>query len=73
MMPLYPDIGNSESCPTMTDNEDYYTNDVTLSEADRKSYKRIFSSVLVPYASLTMKEVIGQGKYLLRVDYSSWP
>ena len=59
------DVGNSESCLTLSN---YYSNEVTLSEADRKSYERIFSSVLVPYASLTMEEAIGQGEHLLSVN-----
>ena len=34
----------------------------TLSEADRTSYEKVFSSILVPFASLTVGEDIGQGK-----------
>ena len=64
MMPMKSLIGTSESCPTkMIANEDCFSSEVTLSNADRQSYERIFSSVLVPYESLTMKEVIGQGEY----------
>ena len=33
----------------------------TLSEADRTSYEKVFSSILVPFASLTVGEDIGQG------------
>ena len=33
----------------------------TLSEADRTSYENFFSSILVPFASLTVGEDIGQG------------
>ena len=58
-------LGNSESCLAISNS---FSNEVTLSEADRKSYERIFSSVLVLYASLTMEEAIGQGECLLSVN-----
>lgn len=34
---------------------------VTFSESERASYEKIFSSILVPFASLTVGEEIGQG------------
>ncbi len=37
------------------------TEDIRLSDADRSSYEKIFSSILVPYTALTVGEVIGQG------------
>ncbi len=38
------------------------TEDIQLSDADRLSYEKVFSSILVPYTALTVREVIGQGK-----------
>ncbi len=32
-----------------------------LSDADRSSYEKVFSSILVPYTALTIGEEIGQG------------
>ncbi len=37
------------------------TDDFQLSDADRKSYEKVFSSILVPYTALTIGEEIGQG------------
>ncbi len=37
------------------------TDDIRLSDADRSSYEKIFSSILVPYTALTVGEEIGQG------------
>ncbi len=37
------------------------TDDIRLSDADKSSYEKIFSSILVPYTTLTVGEVIGQG------------
>ncbi len=33
-----------------------------LSDTDRRSYEKVFSSILVPYTALTVGEEIGQGK-----------
>ena len=41
---------------------------MTLSEADRQSYEKVFSSILVPYASLTVGEEIGQGWFVVGVE-----
>ena len=35
----------------------------TLSETERTSYEKIFSSILVPFASLAVGEEIGQGTH----------
>ncbi len=32
-----------------------------LSDADRSSYEKVFSSILVPYTALTIGEEIGKG------------
>ena len=63
--------GNSESCPTTDDKN---INDISLSEADRKSYEKTFSSIIVPYTSLAIKEEIGQGELgnFLREHLFSW-
>ncbi len=37
------------------------TDDIRLSDADRRSYEKVFSSILVPYTALTVGEEIGQG------------
>ena len=34
-----------------------------LSESDRESYEKVFSSFIVPYNSVTVGKEIGQGKY----------
>ncbi|XP_064397080.1 receptor tyrosine-protein kinase erbB-2-like isoform X2 [Halichondria panicea] len=39
------------------------TEDIQLSDADRLSYEKVFSSILVPYTALTVGEVIGQGAF----------
>ncbi|XP_064397100.1 tyrosine-protein kinase receptor UFO-like [Halichondria panicea] len=39
------------------------TDDIRLSDADKSSYEKIFSSILVPYTTLTVGEVIGQGAF----------
>ncbi|XP_064397081.1 tyrosine-protein kinase Mer-like [Halichondria panicea] len=39
------------------------TDDIRLSDADRSSYEKIFSSILVPYTALTVGEEIGQGAF----------
>ncbi len=41
------------------------TNDFQLSDADSRSYEKVFSSILVPYTSLTIGEEIGQGACVL--------
>ncbi len=38
-----------------------FTNDFQLSDTDRRSYEKVFSSILVPYTALTIGEEIGQG------------
>ncbi len=35
--------------------------DIRLSDADRSSYEKIFSSILVPHTALIVGEEIGQG------------
>ena len=42
---------------------------VTLSETERTSYEKNFSSILVPFASLAVKEDIGQGMFINTVAY----
>ncbi len=37
------------------------TDDFQLSDAERRSYEKVFSSILVPYTALTIGEEIGQG------------
>ncbi len=37
------------------------TEDIRLSDADRSLYQKIFSSILVPYTALTVREEIGHG------------
>ena len=38
------------------------TEDIHLSDAERSSYDKIFSSILMPYTALTFGEEIGQGR-----------
>ncbi len=38
------------------------TEDIRLNDADKSSYEKIFSSILVPYTALTVGEEIGQGE-----------
>ena len=33
-----------------------------LSEQDRENYERVFSSVLIPYASIRVEQEIGEGE-----------
>ncbi len=42
------------------ENELFFT-DIRLSDADRSLYQKIFSSILVPYTALTVREEIGHG------------
>ncbi|XP_064397110.1 tyrosine-protein kinase receptor UFO-like [Halichondria panicea] len=39
------------------------TEDIRLNDADKSSYEKIFSSILVPYTALTVGEEIGQGAF----------
>ena len=40
----------------------------TLSDKDRESYQKAFSSILVPYASFKVGKEIGQGIHVLSVQ-----
>ncbi len=40
---------------------DIVTDDFQLSDTDRSSYEKVFSSILVPYTALTIGEEIGHG------------
>ena len=43
---------------------------ITLSDTERTSYEKTFSSILVPFASLAVGEDIGQGMLVIHVDYN---
>ena len=42
---------------------------ITLSDTERTSYEKTFSSILVPFASLTVREDIGHGMFVNTVVY----
>ena len=56
------DCSESQSYPPPDYTQELNTsNDTVLSELDRQWYEKIFTSIIVPFSSLIIKEEIGQG------------